>query len=694
MANRQNLTEAYHRLTSITMNNAGKIASDEFLKLGSWREADIQRYTESVLPGMDNAKRTMANYTSGYYGRIAAAEKQAFKAVSVPATELATQAIRNGTTAEMIWQRPFKEMWTELGKGANFSDALNAGARRADWTARTEVQLAKRQAGLSVRNGNSNIVGYLRTLSGAENCGLCYLASTQRYNRGNLLPIHPGCDCGETPIYGNTDVGQVVDEETLNATHEAVSDRFGKFDVTGREIDYRQITIVDHGELGPYLTVKGHEFTKVKPQNLKTVIKAPKPVPASVKTTFAETIRPKLSKISATRIADDIKLEHGDTYVPNLVGKKKVQTLGEKTAGHLEAVKAVGKDIDTEISHRVKKAISDLVDPKEIAFAESQIKLAENLVAKTQLQYEAGVQGRIALERAKIEARAAERIKSMRADGFDQAYLDNWYQTYYSPEKVLTLAAREAEQYFKFEPAGRKLLDEIKGYKLDIAKYQETIPANMIPGSVKYNQIFASKTKEVLSEVRELGNGGPKFVGSSKANEVLEEARQIYPSGWLAKAQEEYEVIGTKAVSRGYFSRFSSEIAISFDKAQGFTPGYATAVHEMGHMFEDTITGLRQLEFAFAHQRAALNPKRSNLGAKETGFDDRWRMTYTGKDYGYNVDSSYEIFTTGIESVFSGSNHFMAPTNSGSRYINKSLPSNIPMDDEFRQFVLGVLFSL
>jgi len=91
---------------------------------------------------------------------------------------------------------------------------------------------------------------------------LCYVASTQRYSRGDLLPIHPGCDCGEEPIYGSSGVSDTIDEQLLDATHQAIDERFGEFDFGGRTVDYRKAIIVrEHGELGPVLTVKGQHFT-------------------------------------------------------------------------------------------------------------------------------------------------------------------------------------------------------------------------------------------------------------------------------------------------------------------------------------------------------------------------------------------------------------------------------------------------
>jgi hypothetical protein len=76
-----------------------------------------------------------------------------------------------------------------------------------------------------------------------------------------LLPIHPGCDCGEQPIYGTEDPGQIINEQLLEATHDAIETRFGFSERSGRgELDYRLIEVREHGELGPLLTVRGQHF--------------------------------------------------------------------------------------------------------------------------------------------------------------------------------------------------------------------------------------------------------------------------------------------------------------------------------------------------------------------------------------------------------------------------------------------------
>jgi hypothetical protein len=261
MATSRELTDGYLAVTSRLVNNAGQIAANTFRNLGSWRDDDIQRYIDAIRAPLGGIKRQAAQLTSSYYGEIAKVNDQGYTAPVITAQSLTTAALRRGVDTETVYRRPFVDMYTAISKGAQLRDAIEAGAIRARSLASTEVQLAKRGVGLEARNGNRNIVGYIRTLTGAENCALCFVASTQRYNRGDLMPIHPGCDCGELPLYGNQDPGQVIDEERLNAIHEAVEARFGFSDPGARAIDYRQITIHEHGELGPVLTVKGQHFT-------------------------------------------------------------------------------------------------------------------------------------------------------------------------------------------------------------------------------------------------------------------------------------------------------------------------------------------------------------------------------------------------------------------------------------------------
>jgi len=261
MTRQQDLTAANGRIANALVTRAGGLASQAFRNLGSWRDDDIDRYLSQIAPALSGIKRESAKSTIAFYKQIALETGQDFTQPVITASDIATKTLRNGVDTSMVYRRPFVDMRTALSKGKNVSEAIEAGARRANSLASTEVQLARRGAGLKARSANDNIVGYVRTLTGLENCGLCYVASTQRYTRGNLLPIHPGCDCGEMPIYGNQDPGQVINDIRLEAAHENVQQRFGISDRGGREIDYRKIQIQEHGEMGPVLTVRGNSFS-------------------------------------------------------------------------------------------------------------------------------------------------------------------------------------------------------------------------------------------------------------------------------------------------------------------------------------------------------------------------------------------------------------------------------------------------
>lgn len=259
MATKQELTDAYSRLSVRLISAAGTLAINNFRNLGSWRERDVTRYLNIVGPGLEGLKRQSTNLALGYYSEIAKVDGETFNAVNISRASLATSALRNGPDFEEVYRRPFVDLYTALDRGKTMTEAIATGALRAQSLATTELQLARRGAGLQARNANDRIVGYIRTLTGAENCALCYVASTQRYNRSDLMPIHPGCDCGEQPIYGSTDVDRVIDEERLNATHDAIESRFGS--ATNEREALRDIVIRNHGELGPVLTVRGQHFT-------------------------------------------------------------------------------------------------------------------------------------------------------------------------------------------------------------------------------------------------------------------------------------------------------------------------------------------------------------------------------------------------------------------------------------------------
>lgn len=226
---------------------------------GQYRDADAARFVAAVVPIVLAAERQIAQLTFGHLARALG-----FTATpTFPTDVYSGAALRNGTDPKVVYQRPFVTVRTALSEGKTFDEAVDEGTNRLEDITRTDLQLARTHASRAVlEETDSTIVGYRRVLVGAENCALCVIASTQRYHKGDLLPIHPGCDCDIAALTDADEDEQVLDDVLLDAAHNAVADRLGVSDRGGRAIDYRKVLLVrEHGEYGPTLTVARDLFT-------------------------------------------------------------------------------------------------------------------------------------------------------------------------------------------------------------------------------------------------------------------------------------------------------------------------------------------------------------------------------------------------------------------------------------------------
>lgn len=229
----------------------------------SFRDADADRFVQQILPVVTGAQQSTASLSWVFQGRFMADLTGDQSAPPpIPVTEVTGAALRGVEPAE-VYRRPFVEIYSELADGKSLTEAVTAGERRAKLIGLTDLELADTHAAREIaRTDPRSPQFWRRELTGDENCGLCIIASTQRYNRGDLMPIHPGCDCVPVPLEADKDPGQVLDRALLDAAHAAIAQRFGVQDLSGRAIDYRKALLVrEHGELGPVLTVSRHKFT-------------------------------------------------------------------------------------------------------------------------------------------------------------------------------------------------------------------------------------------------------------------------------------------------------------------------------------------------------------------------------------------------------------------------------------------------
>ena len=224
--------------------------------LGSYNRPDIERFATVIAPVVAGAQIQVAALTDSY---IALYQRTVTGAPARPVgVPRAVATGGRGVPPLDVYQRPGPDIWGALKNGVDWDEAVDRGLTRAVSLAETDVQLAETHAARHHMAGDTKVVGYRRVLTGASSCGLCAVASTRRYHKRDLLPIHPGCDCKVAPIYGDRDPGQVINRELADRLGQEIADRFG--DTT--QTSYRSLVAVhQHGEIGPMLTRKSDTFT-------------------------------------------------------------------------------------------------------------------------------------------------------------------------------------------------------------------------------------------------------------------------------------------------------------------------------------------------------------------------------------------------------------------------------------------------
>jgi hypothetical protein len=259
------ITAAYAAQTAQLRGRLLAVLGASWLGLASWRSADVSRFLRTALPVMAGAQRLMGSLTDAYLSRvISALTDTPGVPAGLPTSVVSGTALRGVPPAE-VYRRPFVTTWTALSNGQSLDAAVQQGGERLHSVASTDLQLAKTHAASAAMQRMPHVTGY-RRVPDAKACALCLIASTQRYHKADLLPIHPGCGCDVEPLVGNEPEGQVIDRELLNRVHSAVRARFGAQNFSGGEIGgtglmYRDLIITHHhGELGPVLAVRGQHF--------------------------------------------------------------------------------------------------------------------------------------------------------------------------------------------------------------------------------------------------------------------------------------------------------------------------------------------------------------------------------------------------------------------------------------------------
>lgn len=259
-AQRDALTAALHDVRADVRDRIVETATLSWNTLGSWRDADIARFVANLTPLVEAGKQTVAQATDAALAAMIDDD---------PVGVVDLSQIRGGVPASDVYRRPAVAMRSALAEGQSVTDALAAGTTRLKSLVATDLELAHTHQARGTltgkgrtRRARGRVEAFRRVPSGVENCALCLIASTQRYWVGQLMPIHPGCDCGVESLGVGEHLDQVIDPALLESVHDQVQDLTGMSDRSGRAVDYRQLIVThEHGEYGPTIAWKGQKFT-------------------------------------------------------------------------------------------------------------------------------------------------------------------------------------------------------------------------------------------------------------------------------------------------------------------------------------------------------------------------------------------------------------------------------------------------
>jgi hypothetical protein len=222
---------------------------------------------------------------------------------------------------------------------------------------------------------------------------------------------------------------------------------------------------------------------------------------------------------------------------------------------------------------------------------------------------------------------------------------------------------------------------------------------------------------DVLAEVRELAKPGDlelepnsdftrrdhvndPDVESYNSNFVaapkLERAALWLPRDWVRSSNEHPSRLVPGWARRGYYGsgREDSEgaevaliVGSPSPEALGVEKGVGTMVHELVHRVEHVRDGVKGAEWTFYAARVSPGTNRAweqprklseltGVGGyedHEVARQDHFVKAYSGKSYGDDPDSSYEVLTMGVQDLVTGEH------------------GTIEQDDEYRHFVFGAL---
>ena len=137
---------------------------------------------------------------------------------------------------------------------------LDAAKGQLENNAVTDGNVAANRA-TQQRYESSGVTRYRRIihpeLSKTGTCGLCVVAATNTFTRGDLMPMHNRCRCTVAPITAEHDPGLKLNDSDLMTIYKAAGKTAGKsYSTNATDLTKLRVQVTNNSELGPVLLRK------------------------------------------------------------------------------------------------------------------------------------------------------------------------------------------------------------------------------------------------------------------------------------------------------------------------------------------------------------------------------------------------------------------------------------------------------
>lgn len=245
MATARALAQAHIAAEATLRSVTIRAVENLWASLPAYNRENLDEWLSRVVPVVLAAQRQSVTITEAYLARALDRRPLGLDVAEV------VGSIRGGVSPDEVYGRPFVTIWTALGNGTPYADAMAAGLARATGTAAMDVQMAMRAAADAVDAADETMFGYQRVADPGA-CDFCQEVDGAyvKGSDGFVMALHNNCGCGLEPLT----------EPHPRAVHLPDGTQVRPYQY-GPLND--KVAVHDHGELGPVLGSPDHDFTQL-----------------------------------------------------------------------------------------------------------------------------------------------------------------------------------------------------------------------------------------------------------------------------------------------------------------------------------------------------------------------------------------------------------------------------------------------